>query len=210
MGFSTEAWVMQRSHIRIPHYNILESLKWLVPTIITSPAAMNTPNGMWTSFKSMDSAREKHFLRSIFHQRNPSRMVPWEKYHHRSYSKVQPKRYAKRDEGSSWQGGEKQVLGIKQLIQRRQKPEHLSQGQRYCLCVEEINEQPDYKANKDKLKNKVKTVCISCKNTTYIKHFIRTCGRCFEGSDEWFYLLVFLHVVYSGKNSNSFWKLFTN
>ena len=52
------------------------------------------------------------------------------------------------------------------------------------LCLEEINGQPDYKANKDKLNNKVKTVCISCKNTTCIKHLITTCERCFEGSGE--------------------------
>ena len=76
------------------------------------------------------------------------------------------------------------VLGIEQPIERRQKPELLNKGQRCYLCLEEINGQPDYKANKDKLNNKVKTVCISCKNTTCIKHFITTCDRCFEGSDE--------------------------
>ena len=94
------------------------------------------------------------------------------------------------------------VLGIEQTIEGRQKPELLNKGQHCYLCLEEINEQPDYKANKDKLNNKVKTVCISCKNTTCIKHFITTCDRCFEGSDEWFYFLVFLHVVYSEKNTN--------
>ena len=76
------------------------------------------------------------------------------------------------------------VLGIEQPIERRQKPECLNKGQRCYLCLEEINGQPDYKANKDKLNNKVKTVCMSCKNTTCIKHFITTCDRCFEGSDE--------------------------
>ena len=76
------------------------------------------------------------------------------------------------------------VLGIQQPIERRQKPELLNKGQRCYLCVEEVNAQPDYKANKDKLNNKVKTVCISCKNTTCIKHFITTCDRCFDGSDE--------------------------
>ena len=54
-----------------------------------------------------NSERAKHFPRSILHQRNPSRMVPWEKYHHRWYPKVRPKRYTKRDERGSWQGGEK-------------------------------------------------------------------------------------------------------
>ena len=76
------------------------------------------------------------------------------------------------------------VLGIEQPIERRQKPELLNKGQRCYLCLEEINGQPDYKANKDKLNNQVKTVCISCKNTTCIKHFITTCDRFFEGSDE--------------------------
>ena len=66
------------------------------------------------------------------------------------------------------------VLGIEQPIERRQKPELLNKGQRCYLCLEEINGQPDYKANKAKL------VCISCKNTTCIKHFITTCDRCFE------------------------------
>ena len=91
------------------------------------------------------------------------------------------------------------VLGTEQSIERRQKPEILNKGQRCYLCLEEINGQPDYKTNNDKLNNKVKTVCISCKNTTCIKHFITTCDRCFE---EWFYFLVFLYVVYSEKNSN--------
>ena len=77
------------------------------------------------------------------------------------------------------------VLGIEQPIERRQKPELLNKGQHCYLCLEEINGQPDCKANKDKL-NKVKTVCISYKNTTCIKHFITTCDRCFEGSDECF------------------------
>ena len=76
------------------------------------------------------------------------------------------------------------VLGIEQTVERRQKPELLNKRQRSYLCLEEINEQPDFKANKDKLNNKVKTVCISCKNTTCIKHFITTCDRCFEGSDK--------------------------
>ena len=75
------------------------------------------------------------------------------------------------------------VLGIEQPIERRQKPELLNKGQHCYLCLEEINGQPDYKDNKDKLNNKVKAVCISCKNTTCIKHFITTCDRCFEGSD---------------------------
>ena len=96
------------------------------------------------------------------------------------------------------------VLGIEQPTEWRQKPELSNKGQRCYLCLEEINGQPDYKANKDKLNNKVKTVCISCKNTTCIKHFITTCDRCFEGSDEWFYFLVFLRVVYSQKSSNCF------
>ena len=30
------------------------------------------------------------------------------------------------------------------------------------------------------------------------------------GREEWFYFLVFLHVVYSEKNSNCLWKLLTN
>ena len=102
------------------------------------------------------------------------------------------------------------VLDIEQPIERRQKPELLNKGQHCYLCLEEINGQPDYKANKDKLNNKVKTVCISCKNTTCIKHFITTCDRCFEGSDEWFYFLVFLQVVYSEKKSNCLWKSLTN
>ena len=76
------------------------------------------------------------------------------------------------------------MLGIEQPIERRQKPQFLNKKQRYYLCLEEINRQPDYKANKDKLNNKVKTVCISCKNTTCIKHFTTTCDRCFEDSDE--------------------------
>ena len=76
------------------------------------------------------------------------------------------------------------VLGIEKPIERRQKPELLNKGQRCYLCLEEINGQPDYKAKKDKLNNKVKTVCISCKNTTCIKHFTATCDWCFEGSDE--------------------------
>ena len=76
------------------------------------------------------------------------------------------------------------VLGIEQTIERRQKPELLNKRQRSDLCLEEINGQPDFKANKDKLNNKVKTVCISCKNTTCIKHLITTCDRCFEGSDK--------------------------
>ena len=76
------------------------------------------------------------------------------------------------------------VLGIEQPIERRQKPKLLNKGQRCYLCLEEVNGKPDYKANKDKLNNKVKTVCISCKSTTCIKHFITTCDRCFEGSDE--------------------------
>ena len=76
------------------------------------------------------------------------------------------------------------VLGIEQPIERRQKPELLNKGQRCYLCLKEINGQPDYKANKDKLNNKVKTACISCKNTTCIKHFITNCDRCFEGSDK--------------------------
>ena len=74
------------------------------------------------------------------------------------------------------------VLGIEQPIERRQKPELLNKGRGCYLCLEKINGQPDYKANKDKLNNNVKTVCISCKNTTCIKHFIRTCDRYFEGS----------------------------
>ena len=57
-----------------------------------------------------NSARAKHFPQSILHQRNPSRMVPWEKYHHRWYPKVRPKRYTKGDEGGSWQGGEKHCV----------------------------------------------------------------------------------------------------
>ena len=61
------------------------------------------------------------------------------------------------------------VLGTEQTIERRQKPELLNKGQRCYLCLEEINGQPDYKAKKDKLNNKVKTVRISCKNTTCIK-----------------------------------------
>ena len=76
------------------------------------------------------------------------------------------------------------VSGIEQLIERRKKPELLNKGQRCYLCLEEIYGQTDHKANKDKLNNKVKAVCISCKNTTSIKHFITTCDRCFEGSDE--------------------------
>ena len=76
------------------------------------------------------------------------------------------------------------VMGIEQPIERRQRPEPLNKGQRCYLYLEEINGQPDYKANKDKLNNEVKTACISCKNTTCIKHFIKTCDRCFEGSDE--------------------------
>ena len=43
------------------------------------------------------------------------------------------------------------VLGIEQPIERLQKPELLNKGQRCYLCLEEINGQPDYKANKDKL-----------------------------------------------------------
>ena len=35
--------------------------------------------------------------------------------------------------------------------------------------------------------------------TICIKHFITTCDRCFEGSEKWFYPLVFLRVVYSEK-----------
>ena len=42
------------------------------------------------------------------------------------------------------------VLGIEQPIERRQKPELLNKGQRFYLCLEEINGQPEYKANKDK------------------------------------------------------------
>ena len=76
------------------------------------------------------------------------------------------------------------VLGIEQPIERRQKPELLNKGQHCYLCLKELNGQPDYKANRDKLNNKVKTVCISCKNTTCIEHFITTCDRCFEGSDK--------------------------
>ena len=76
------------------------------------------------------------------------------------------------------------VLGTEQPIERRQKPELLNKGYHCYLCLEEINGQPDYKTNKDKLNNKVKTVWISCKNTTCIKHFITTCDRCFEESDE--------------------------
>ena len=102
------------------------------------------------------------------------------------------------------------VLGIEQPIERLQKPELLNKGQHCYLCLEEISGQPDYKANKGKLNNKVKTVCISCKNTTCIKHFITACDGCFEGTDEWFYFLVFLHVVYSEKNFNCLWKLHTN
>ena len=102
------------------------------------------------------------------------------------------------------------VLGVEQPIERRQNPELLNKGQRCYLCLENINGQSDYKANKDKLNTKAKTIFISCKNTTCIKHFITTCHRCFEGSDEWFYFLVFLHVVYSEKNSNCLWKLLTN
>ena len=94
------------------------------------------------------------------------------------------------------------MLGIEQSIERRQKPELLNKGQRCYLCLEEISGQPDCKANKDKLNNKVKTVCISCKNTTCIKQFITTCDRCFEGTNERFYFLIFLHVVYSEKNAN--------
>ena len=48
------------------------------------------------------------------------------------------------------------VLGIEQPIERRQKPELLNKGQCCYLFLEEINGQPDYKANKDKLNNKVK------------------------------------------------------
>ena len=70
------------------------------------------------------------------------------------------------------------VLGIGQPIERRQKPELFNKGQHCYYCLEEINGQRDYKANKDTLNNKVKTVCIS------FKHFIRTCDRCFEGSEE--------------------------
>ena len=72
------------------------------------------------------------------------------------------------------------VLGTEQPIERRQKPELLNKGQHCYLCREEINGQPDYKANKDKLNNKVKTVCISCKKITCIKHFITTCDRYFK------------------------------
>ena len=53
------------------------------------------------------------------------------------------------------------VLGTEQSIERRQKPELLNKGQRCYLCLEEISGQPDYKVNKDKLNNKIKTVCIS-------------------------------------------------
>ena len=60
------------------------------------------------------------------------------------------------------------VLGIEQPIERRQTPELLNKGQRCYSCLEEISGQPDYKANKDKLNSKVKAVCISPKNTTYI------------------------------------------
>ena len=76
------------------------------------------------------------------------------------------------------------VLGTEQPTERHQKPEFLNKGQRFYFCVEEMNGQPDYKANKDKLNKKVKTVYISCKNTTCIKHFITTCDWCFEGSGE--------------------------
>ena len=76
------------------------------------------------------------------------------------------------------------VLGIEQPRERRQKPELLNKRQRCYLCLEEVNGQLDYKANKGKLNNKVKTVCISCMNTTCIKDFITTCDRCFEGSEE--------------------------
>ena len=48
------------------------------------------------------------------------------------------------------------VLGIEQPIERRQKPELLNKGQNCYLCLEETNGQPDYKANKDKLNNKIK------------------------------------------------------
>ena len=53
------------------------------------------------------------------------------------------------------------VQGTEQPIERRQKPELLNKGQRCYLCLEEISGQPDYKVNKDKLNNKIKTVCIS-------------------------------------------------
>ena len=46
------------------------------------------------------------------------------------------------------------VLGIEHAIERHQKPELLNKGQRCYLCLEEINGQPDYKANKDKLNDK--------------------------------------------------------
>ena len=55
-------------------------------------------------------ARAKHFPRSILHQRYPSKMVPWEKYHHRRYPKVRPKTFSKGDEEASWQGREKHCV----------------------------------------------------------------------------------------------------
>ena len=76
------------------------------------------------------------------------------------------------------------VLSMEKPIERYQKPELLNKGQRCYLFLEDIIGQPEYKANKDKLNNKVKTVSIFCKNTTGIKLFSTTCDRCFEGSDE--------------------------
>ena len=37
--------------------------------------------------------------------------------------------------------------------------------------------QPDYTLNKNKLNNKVETVCIYCENTTCLRHFTMTCEK---------------------------------
>ena len=44
----------------------------------------------------------------------------------------------------------------------------------------EVAAQPNYTLNKNKLNNKVKTVCIYCKSITRIRNFTVTCDEYFE------------------------------
>ena len=70
------------------------------------------------------------------------------------------------------------VLGIDNIPVRQEKPELLDKGQRCYMCLSEIADKANYKSNKDKLNNRVRTICAECKQTTCIKHFTAKCDNC--------------------------------
>ena len=66
----------------------------------------------------------------------------------------------------------------KEVAVQQNLPELPDQGKRCRICLEEIAGYENYKQNKNKLNNKVKTSCATCQHTVCIKHYVITCQKC--------------------------------